>query len=503
MITTERVEELVAGLVINGAADLIVRLRTTADGTPIEPITAHGAGDSQVTAILRDPAVRAICERARATGTPVTENDLKSHSSALFDQLRLRSIVVMPIDDSSMILFATHDAKELDRSTVVRLHDFAEIIQSFDDGADPRSEQVRRLVIQLTEAEDRERQRIASLLHDDLQQTLAGIKVHIDMAGRHARENQYITDRLATAVALLDDAIERSRSLSHELSPPMLRMRGIVSALRVLATEVRQTHRLRVAVHASNEEIRLSELAGLVAFRAVQDLLLNTVKHSGADDAEVDIDERDDGMKIVVGDHGHGFDVDAALNHDPSGGLGLLSLRERIEAIGGLLEIESSKGSGSTFTIFLPREAMNVESLFAKRPGGVGNEQGAGRSISVLVVDDHAVIRKGLCMLLNEEADLEVVGEASGGQEAVDLALRIHPDVVVMDLTMPGMPGDEATRAIVASVPNTRVIGLSMHSQEEARDRMLASGASAYLTKAGPSSNLLDAIRGREPRRAR
>jgi len=113
----------------------------------------------------------------------------------------------------------------------------------------------------------------------------------------------------------------------------------------------------------------------------------------------------------------------------------------------------------------------------------------------VIIVDDHAVIRQGLVLLLNEEPDLEVVGEAESGEAAIQLARQLRPDVAVMDLTMPGLHGDEATRAILEQAPGTRVIGLSMHSEDEARDSMLAAGAYAYLPKAGPSCDLVAAIR--------
>ena len=117
-------------------------------------------------------------------------------------------------------------------------------------------------------------------------------------------------------------------------------------------------------------------------------------------------------------------------------------------------------------------------------------------SIRVLLADDHKILREGLMSLLDEEGGIEVVGEASDGEMAVDMACNLHPDVVVMDVTMPKMSGIEATRRIKNTCPEVRVIGLSMHNAADMASSLEQAGASAYLTKGGPADSLIDAIRG-------
>jgi len=97
--------------------------------------------------------------------------------------------------------------------------------------------------------------------------------------------------------------------------------------------------------------------------------------------------------------------------------------------------------------------------------------------------------------MLNEEHDIEVVGQAGNGREAVDLACQFAPDVVIMDVAMPVMAGDEATRQIRKRLPNTRVIALSMFEDALVSRRMRKAGAETYLSKTGPSEELLAAIR--------
>lgn len=115
--------------------------------------------------------------------------------------------------------------------------------------------------------------------------------------------------------------------------------------------------------------------------------------------------------------------------------------------------------------------------------------------IRVVLADDHVVLRAGLRALLEAEMGIEVVGEASTGDEAVDLVRELKPTVVVMDLSMPGSGGLEATRRIVSLELDTRVLVLTMHAEEEYLVPVLEAGASGYLTKTTADRSLIEAIR--------
>ena len=115
--------------------------------------------------------------------------------------------------------------------------------------------------------------------------------------------------------------------------------------------------------------------------------------------------------------------------------------------------------------------------------------------IRLLVADDHPVVRAGLRALLAPQPDMTVIGEASNGGAAVRRALDLRPDVVVMDITMPGTSGLEATREIKAQLPETKVLVLTIHDSEDLLHRMLQAGATGYLLKETADTELAVAIR--------
>lgn len=117
------------------------------------------------------------------------------------------------------------------------------------------------------------------------------------------------------------------------------------------------------------------------------------------------------------------------------------------------------------------------------------------KKIRILLVDDHALVRRGFQMILAAEEDMEVVGEASDGRAAIELAEQLQPDVVVMDVAMPGLNGIEATRRLVEALPRSRVLALSMHKDSVYVREILRAGARGYLLKDAFDRDLVAAVR--------
>jgi DNA-binding NarL/FixJ family response regulator len=117
------------------------------------------------------------------------------------------------------------------------------------------------------------------------------------------------------------------------------------------------------------------------------------------------------------------------------------------------------------------------------------------KKISVMLVDDHSLVRRGFRLIIEDEPDLEVVGEAGNGEESIPLALRLRPRVIVMDCALPGVSGLVATQKILETAPETAILMLSMHSEDTLVRQAMAAGARGYILKNAIDLELVDAIR--------
>ena len=181
-----------------------------------------------------------------------------------------------------------------------------------------------------------------------------------------------------------------------------------------------------------------------------------------------------------------------------------------MRALGGSLEIESSPGNGTTATLILPlnnaRAARTEDSerepeptpRESKNDSVVGTSSSAFQrnlKIRVLVVDDHVMVRQGLRTVLESYSDIEVVGEARDGREAVELAERLRPEVIIMDINMPNMNGIEATVGIKSRDPGMKVVALSVNADGDTEGAVLGAGAETLLSKEAALVELYRAIR--------
>ncbi len=217
-----------------------------------------------------------------------------------------------------------------------------------------RANQLARLTSELTLAEQRERRRLAQLLHDDLQQLLAGSRLHLEMLGEEGKLDKHAAYR--SAHDLLVKSIETARSLSAELSPPVLYQKGLVDALKWLARWMERTHRLEVVLDLGDHDPPIPEDLRVLVFQSIRELLFNVVKHAQTGTARVELQNRNGQIQIAVSDSGVGFSRDNRMKIDPStdGGFGLFSIRERFGLLGGACEITGSAGVGTTVTLTAP-----------------------------------------------------------------------------------------------------------------------------------------------------
>ena len=381
-------------------------------------------------------------------------------------------------------------------------------------------ERLRALGTELNLTEQRQRQRLASEMHDYLAQWLVicclnlGRMQQIDLS---PKASQIVKE----TEEVLEKALDYSRTLMTELSPPVLREHGLPAGLAWLGEQM-QRHGLTVKVDVPNKaNLMLPDDCTVLLFQSVRELLMNALKHAESKEVAVRLFESDGDLEVR--DEGAGFDLAAG---SPSTGMsskfGLFSIRERMTALGGRFDLKSSPGAGTTATLVLPlglasAAGSDLNVLSSGLSGGTIDPQSTAVShrfdhsqlttqdpqrhqkgtepIRVLLVDDHAMVRQGLRAVLESYPDVEVVGEAWNGEEAVACAERLQPTIVVMDIHMPKMNGIKATAQIASRFPGIIVIGLSVQAGGENEVAMRNAGASMLLTKEAAVEELYRAIR--------
>jgi PAS domain S-box-containing protein len=369
-----------------------------------------------------------------------------------------------------------------------------------------RTDQLLNVSAELVRAEQRERSRLALLIHDHLQQFLVAAKMGLELLSDHVAEDRQ--QDVTNIFDMLAKSIQISRSLSVELSPPVLHKHGLAAALEWLARWMKQNYQLTVELQITAQIQVPNEQIMVLLFQSVRELLFNVVKHARVNTAVLRMTrDETNHLQIVVSDQGVGFDPSTFReDRDPAAGFGLFAVRDRLTMLGGHLEVSSTPGAGTAITLIAPLEATGPGTGDSPaplpdnaRPSEIAapplSHETGRRTIRVLVVDDHIMVRQGLNSLLHLQSDIAVVGEASNGEEAVQLALQLQPDVILMDISMPKINGIEATRLIHSKFPRTRIIGLSMLEADDQAAAMLRAGAVAYLSKSCDTDTLLAAIR--------
>jgi PAS domain S-box-containing protein len=369
-------------------------------------------------------------------------------------------------------------------------------------------ERLRALTTELNLAEQRERQRLAADLHDHLQQMLVLGKLKLAQGER--LDDPVSVQIIKETDNVLSDALNYTHTLVAELSPPVLRYHGLAAGLKWLATYMKK-YGIAVSVTVpSGREPKLPDEQVTLIFQSVRELLINSSKYACTGRADVSLEDENDRLVLTVRDEGKGIDLAALGAADSPSSLasskfGLFSVRERMRALGGSFEIESSPGKGTTATLILPLGNVEIEDLKIEPPVRESREDSLPGTVSsgfqpnikirVLLVDDHAMVRQGLRTVLESFSDIEVVGEASDGEEAVQLAERLAPEVIIMDINMPKMNGIQATAEIKFRHPGMKIIAVSVNADEDYKRAMLHAGAETLLSKAAAVSELYRAIR--------
>ncbi len=225
---------------------------------------------------------------------------------------------------------------------------------------DEKNRQLRKLASALALAEQRERRRVSQILHDHVQQILYGIQMRSQLISLDVPDDERVREHLAALQSLVNEAILTTRTLTVELSPPVLQNEGLATALQWLVSHMAEQYHLNVTLEVSADYKGPNDDLRMLLFQLVRELLFNVVKHAGVSQATLSLQDDGENLVICVADCGRGIaSADGASGSGAAGsGFGLYSVRERLALFGGLLKIESQPGAGVRATVFVPREPI-------------------------------------------------------------------------------------------------------------------------------------------------
>ncbi|MEX2574527.1 MAG: PAS domain-containing sensor histidine kinase [Balneolaceae bacterium] len=213
---------------------------------------------------------------------------------------------------------------------------------------------LRSLASELNKAEEHERQRLAGDLHDNLGQILAMCRMELELVQKQLPDGEGVPD-IRNALEMLDEAIRYTRELMTDLKPPVgLDEEELKTMMEWLAGRMRK-HGLNVTIEADSSSKPISKESRVVFLQSARELLFNVIKHAGVNEAKMELTRLDSTVRLVVRDNGSGFDPRSVeLAQSDAGGFGLFNIRERLDLLGGSLDIDSEPGKGTAMTITAP-----------------------------------------------------------------------------------------------------------------------------------------------------
>jgi PAS domain S-box-containing protein len=349
-----------------------------------------------------------------------------------------------------------------------------------------RADETRReLSVRIMRLQDEERRRMSRQLHDVTGPVMSSLLMNLALVEKDVgtlSEKSRIA--LQEAEALARRCSSDIRTMSYLLHPPLLTEVGLAAAIQWFLDGFSQHTGISTHLEAPEDLGRLPDEMEISLFRVVQECLTNIHLHAESSTALVRMHsdpDTPDRLTLEVIDQGQGIQSKdgAPARGQFAEGFGIRAIRGRVEELGGRLDILSGT-RGTTVRATVP---------MAGRKKSTSRE--AKAKARLLLVDDHEIVRHGLASLLQGVDGFEICGEAATGEEAIREADKSRPDIVIMDLRMPGMDGLQATRSILKSHPQTDVLIFTVDESEQVLREALKAGARGCLTKTDAGSSLL------------
>ncbi|MGM2667868.1 response regulator [Bacillus cereus group sp. Bce026] len=328
-------------------------------------------------------------------------------------------------------------------------------------------EQYMSQIERITLAE--ERNRLSSELHDTVGHAYTSIIMGMETL-RTELSTEMGIQRLDSLLEMGRKSIEDVRGYLHQMDSPC-QSPSLIQSLQNLGAEFQEHAQVNVSFRTFGEEYQLSRQAKIAFIRCLQESLTNAVRHGQGTEIIVSLQFDEQYTRLEVQDNGKG-------NVEWQEGFGMNAMKERAMNLQGHLSVYTKPEEGMLVTCTIPRQTEIKNGL-----------------IRLLIVDDQPFVRESLRTLLDRYEDLNVVGLAEDGNEAIDLCGRLQPHVILMDLDMQHMDGIEATKKIKQQWPHIRVLIFTTFQDTEQAVESLRNGADGFLLKSIETLELANTIR--------
>ena len=396
------------------------------------------------------------------------------------------------------------DTNTATRNICVVATELTELVEA-NEALRSNEESLQQLSARLLKLQDEERRHIARDLHDITGQKLAAQSIALSQVLTRKSLDAESQRMVSDCITLSKQIGEEVRTLSYVLHPPLLDELGLASAVKWYAEGFEQRTGVKVEVEVDSDFPRLPPDVEVTLFRIVQESLNNVHRYSGSRKAWVRLGAtRERKIDVEIKDAGKGIDpgvLNTASRSVAPIGVGIQGMKERMRQLAGKLEITSGVGRGTRVTATLPwsriEAAAPAEAALtpAGSPQQVSGEHRNDLRKQILIADDHELLRRGIRSMLETEAAWEICAEAVNGQDAVDKAAALHPDLVILDINMPVLNGLAAVRQMLRGAPKTKILVFTVHDSEQTEKEVRAAGGHAYLSKNNASQDLLRVVR--------
>ena len=361
---------------------------------------------------------------------------------------------------------------------------------------------LRQLSARLLQLQDEERRRIARDLHDITGQKIAVLSMSLDRLARltEQRKGESAQESIKESRDIVTQIGEEIRTLSYILHPPLLDECGLASAVHWYAEGFEKRSGIKLEVVIEENLPRLPIDAETTLFRVLQESLTNVHRYSGSSIAKIDISRDGGDVRLEIVDYGQGIRAGTArakLDGPAPLGVGIPGMRERLHQLGGGLSVDfGTTGTRVVATLPIKKAAdgdMDGDEHGTSLSRALQSAEDARRRI--LIADDHELMRRGLRGLIESHDEWAVCGEAVEGNEAVRKSGELKPDLVIMDVNLPGLTGIEAAMQIRQEREGVKILFFTVHDSDEVVREIIDAGAHGYVAKSRASQDLIEAVR--------